>query len=65
MITGPLEEGWFMADSLLDQRVAVVTGAGQGSGRPIARSLTGAAARVVLAELVDTAATAVDEGQNA
>ncbi len=54
-----------MAGSLLDQRVAVVTGAGQGADRPVARSLTGAAARVVLPELVDTAATAVDGGRNA
>ncbi len=49
-----------MAESLLDQRVAVVTGAGQGIGLEIARSLTGYGARVVLAdidaELVDKAA---------
>jgi 3-oxoacyl-[acyl-carrier protein] reductase len=52
-----------MAESLLDQRVAVVTGAGQGIGREIARSLTGYGARVVLAdvdaELVDKAASEI------
>lgn len=52
-----------MVESLLDQRVAVVTGAGQGIGREIARSLAGHGARVVLAdidaELVDTAAAEV------
>jgi len=52
-----------MAQSLLDQRVAVVTGAGQGIGLEIARSLTAYGARVVLAdidaELVDKAATEV------
>jgi 3-oxoacyl-[acyl-carrier protein] reductase len=58
-----------MAESLLDQRVAIVTGAGQGIGREIARSLSGYGARVVLAdidaELADKAATSVDGGRNA
>ncbi|WAJ43472.1 3-oxoacyl-ACP reductase FabG [Mycobacterium sp. Aquia_216] len=40
-----------MVESLLDQRVAVVTGAGQGIGREIARSLAGHGARVVLADI--------------
>lgn len=40
-----------MAEPLLDQRIAVVTGAGQGIGREIARSLTGHGARVVLADI--------------
>ncbi|CQD18076.1 3-ketoacyl-(acyl-carrier-protein) reductase [Mycobacterium lentiflavum] len=52
-----------MVESLLDQRVAVVTGAGQGIGCEIARSLAGHGARVVLAdidaELVDKAAAEV------
>lgn len=52
-----------MVEALLDQRVAVVTGAGQGIGREIARSLAGHGARVVLAdidaELVDKAATEI------
>lgn len=40
-----------MTESLLDQRVAVVTGAGQGIGLEIARSLTGHGARVVVADI--------------
>jgi 3-oxoacyl-[acyl-carrier protein] reductase len=40
-----------MTGSLLDQRVAVVTGAGQGIGLEIARSLTGHGARVVVADI--------------
>jgi 3-oxoacyl-[acyl-carrier protein] reductase len=52
-----------MAESLLDQRVAIVTGAGQGIGREIARSLSGYGARVVLAdidaELADKAAAEI------
>jgi NAD(P)-dependent dehydrogenase (short-subunit alcohol dehydrogenase family) len=35
-----------MAESLLDQRVAVVAGAGQGIGYEIAQSLTGHGAQV-------------------
>jgi 3-oxoacyl-[acyl-carrier protein] reductase len=57
-----------MAESPLDQRVAVVTGAGQGIGREIARSLTGHGARVALAdvdpELVGKAATEIGGGRN-
>ena len=49
MISGRDEEGKFMAESLFDQRAAVVTGADQGIGREIARSLTGDGARGVLA----------------
>ncbi|TAM65633.1 3-oxoacyl-ACP reductase FabG [Mycobacterium sp.] len=52
-----------MAESLLDQRVAVVTGAGQGIGLEIARSLTGHGASVVVADidadLVDKAAAEI------
>jgi 3-oxoacyl-[acyl-carrier protein] reductase len=52
-----------MAVSLLDQRVAVVTGAGQGIGLEIARSLAEHGAQVVLAdidsELVDKAANEI------
>lgn len=40
-----------MTGSLLDQRVAVVTGAGQGIGLEIAGSLTGHGARVVIADI--------------
>jgi 3-oxoacyl-[acyl-carrier protein] reductase len=40
-----------MTESLLDQRVAVVTGAGQGIGLEIARSLTAHGARVVVADI--------------
>jgi 3-oxoacyl-[acyl-carrier protein] reductase len=35
-----------MAEPLLDQRVTVVSGAGQGIGNEIARSLTGYGARI-------------------
>ncbi|WP_084027745.1 3-oxoacyl-ACP reductase FabG [Mycobacterium avium] len=52
-----------MAEALLDQRVAVVTGAGQGIGREIARSLAGYGARVVVgdvdAALVEEAASEI------
>jgi 3-oxoacyl-[acyl-carrier protein] reductase len=45
-----------MTARLLDQRVAVVTGAGQGIGREIARALTGHGARVVPADIDGAAA---------
>jgi 3-oxoacyl-[acyl-carrier protein] reductase len=45
-----------MTDSLLAERVAVVTGAGQGIGREIARSLRSYGAEVVLADIDGDAA---------
>src|SRR4051794_13205846 len=45
-----------MADQLLAERVAVVTGAGQGIGREIARSLHAFGAKVVLVDIDGDAA---------
>ena len=51
-----------MTAPLLDQRVAVVTGAGQGIGREIARVLTAHGAQVVLADIdADLAKSAAAE----
>lgn len=47
-----------MVDSLLAERVAIVTGAGQGIGREIARTLHAHGARVVLVDLDGDAAKA-------
>lgn len=47
-----------MVDSLLAERVAIVTGAGQGIGREIARNLHAHGARVVLVDLDGDAANA-------
>jgi 3-oxoacyl-[acyl-carrier protein] reductase len=51
-----------MVDSLLAERVAIITGAGQGIGREIARSLRSHGAEVVLVDLDgDAAKAAADE----
>jgi 3-oxoacyl-[acyl-carrier protein] reductase len=50
-----------MVDPLLAERVAVVTGAGQGIGREIARSLRGFGAQVVLVDIDGDAAKAAAE----
>ena len=50
-----------MADQLLDERVAVVTGAGQGIGREIARSLRSFGANVVLVDIDGDSAKAAAE----
>jgi 3-oxoacyl-[acyl-carrier protein] reductase len=47
-----------MTDPLLAERVAVVTGAGQGIGREIARSLREYGANVVLVDIDGNAAKA-------
>src|SRR4051794_30119674 len=50
-----------MVDQLLAERVAVITGAGQGIGREIARSLRSFGANVVLADIEGDAAKAAAE----
>ena len=50
-----------MVDQLLAERVAVITGAGQGIGREIARSLRSFGANVVLADIDGDAAKAAAE----
>jgi 3-oxoacyl-[acyl-carrier protein] reductase len=50
-----------MVDPLLAERVAVITGAGQGIGREIARSLRSFGANVVLADIDGDAAKAAAE----
>ena len=68
MISGRMRKASFMAESLFDQRAAVVTGADQGIGREIARSLTGYGAWMVLAgidaELRGEAAAGIGGGPN-
>ena len=50
-----------MVDQLLAERVAVITGAGQGIGREIARSLRSFGANVVMADIDGDAAKAAAE----
>ena len=49
----------------LDEKVAIVTGAGQGVGRGIARAFASEGARVVIAEYVDLANAVCDGRETA
>ena len=54
-----MEISELMAPQVLNARIALVTGAGQGNGKAIARGLAKAGAKVVVTDLNDANATTV------
>ena len=64
MISGRVEEGYFMAESLFDKRAAVVKGVDQGIGRSLIRCGARAVLAGIDAELRGEAAAGIGGGPN-